>query len=622
MSDDKEDVLESQTGPPARNLRKYSAKQNISDFNMAGMGDKVNNEQKCTNLSARKALKKTKNNKVASTPSVKDWLTSEEGDEEGAAREVVEVEYGKQWTMSRQGQASGIESTCSEDDNYRAAMPVESWGDNDDASAEDSEAEVFLNRGKQSSVRRNPNYRANGNEDEQVVGNVTDEHDIFNEQEFDIDNLSEDQMKTLLKALCLTVRTLTEKLNSRQENFSTLNRKIIAIDNRAKLTRKAVIRHDKEISNNSRSINQQQLQSMRSNLLISGIKEDKDEKCKDVVQTFFKEKMKIKKDVHVATAHRIGKQRDNEYRTMKIVLSDARDKGAIYKHSKNLKDLTNENGDAFYINDQLPDVQAEHQRRCRDKIRINKTLIDAQQQSMEWKRGDFIVEGAKFQQKVVEPTCAEILEMDDNQLQKVLSVKLHQGDQRTKNGSTFLGFAMKAHTTEQVVLGYKQLKYRFLDATHLICGHRIVDPDVAHMTDSVDGGELGAGRRLVKYLMEHSCENIAVFVVRFHRGPNLGPQRFDLINEAAKSAVDKMPPDMNRLLGIPPPAPTSYSNPARPQYNEAVIRGRGGFGGSVRGHGSRGNHVRTRGTTAAARQLFHEGSQQERAKYPIQSVEV
>ena len=65
------------------------------------------------------------------------------------------------------------------------------------------------------------------------------------------------------------------------------------------------------------------------------------------------------------------------------------------------------------------------------------------------------------------------------------------------------------------------MKYRFLEATHVICAYRMLDPDVAHMTDSVDGGELGAGRRLVELLIEQSCENMAVFVIRHHRRPNL-----------------------------------------------------------------------------------------------------
>ena len=70
------------------------------------------------------------------------------------------------------------------------------------------------------------------------------------------------------------------------------------------------------------------------------------------------------------------------------------------------------------------------------------------------------------------------------------------------------------------------------------------------MTDSIDGGELGAGRRLVEYLIQNSCKNIVVYVVRYHRGPNLGPVRFDMIVNAAKSVIDEMPNDLGASINM------------------------------------------------------------------------
>ena len=104
---------------------------------------------------------------------------------------------------------------------------------------------------------------------------------------------------------------------------------------------------------------------------------------------------------------------------------------------------------------------------------------------------------------------------------------MHPGERLNKSGSSFAGFAMKTHSIEDVIGGYKQLKYRFLESTHIMCAYRIMDPNVAHMTDSVDGGKLGAGRRLVQMLAEESFENIAVYVVRHHRGPNIAPVRWE-----------------------------------------------------------------------------------------------
>ena len=119
--------------------------------------------------------------------------------------------------------------------------------------------------------------------------------------------------------------------------------------------------------------------------------------------------------------------------------------------------------------------------------------------------------------------------MEAKEVKHVLAKRLFSSTQKTKSGSTFIGYAQKAMTVKDVVDGYKQLKYRYMDATHIMCAYRLMDPDVAHMIDCIDGGELGAGRRLVDMLIENSAENMVVYVVRFHRGPNIGAIRFQLI---------------------------------------------------------------------------------------------
>ena len=159
-----------------------------------------------------------------------------------------------------------------------------------------------------------------------------------------------------------------------------------------------------------------------------------------------------------------------------------------------------------------------------------------------------MVDGQTYTPKVAEPTATEILEMKVLDMKELLAVKLFQGDETTKSGSTFLGFSTKVHNIQQVVSAYKCLKYRFMEATHIMCAYRIMDPDVIHNTDCVDGGEFGAGRRLLQMLIDENCENVAVFVVRHHRGPNIGQIRFNMIIDTAKSAVNNMPSRMSTLL--------------------------------------------------------------------------
>ena len=237
-----------------------------------------------------------------------------------------------------------------------------------------------------------------------------------------------------------------------------------------------------------------------------------------------------------------------------------------------------------------------------------------------------MVDGQQYKPKITEPSCTEILEMKPNELRQALSMRLNKGDEITKNGSIFFGFSAKVHSLQEVVMGYKQLRYRFLDATHVMCGYKIMDQDVAHMQDCVDGGELGAGRKLLKVINDEGYENVAVYVVRFHRGPNLGPVRFDMISTAAKSALEKLPTDINQLIG------------AQPGNNFSLFRS---FPKAATGRGARLNTQQThstgvypaallptnlhrsRGATAAARALFSDRNREGAVnRAPITSVEV
>ena len=128
---------------------------------------------------------------------------------------------------------------------------------------------------------------------------------------------------------------------------------------------------------------------------------------------------------------------------------------------------------------------------------MNKKLIDAQQQDLAWKRGKLQVNGRPYEPKVKKVSCADVLEMDAIQIRDTLAYKVYTGETATKDKSEFTGFAARAYSIKDMLTAYKQLRYCFMDSTHIMVAYRIMDPDVTHMQDCVDDGELGAGRRLL-----------------------------------------------------------------------------------------------------------------------------
>ena len=78
------------------------------------------------------------------------------------------------------------------------------------------------------------------------------------------------------------------------------------------------------------------------NMLVSGIIRQDGENCKEVVKSFFRHCLRIAQEVDVIKAHRVGKE---DSTTILFVLAQPALKGLIFKNVKNLKGLTNRNGE-------------------------------------------------------------------------------------------------------------------------------------------------------------------------------------------------------------------------------------------------------------------------------------
>ena len=144
---------------------------------------------------------------------------------------------------------------------------------------------------------------------------------------------------------------------------------------------------------------------------------------------------------------------------------------------------------------------------------------------MEWKKGELWIDGVEYQPKVVEPMADKILQMSSGDIQKMLSAKVYEGDIMTKKDSTFMGFAVNTNSTKEVQIAYAQLKYKFPEATHIMCGYLIEGEDAAHLQDAVDGGEGRGGLAILEMLRNEDMKNCAAFVVRHHDGPNIGAHK-------------------------------------------------------------------------------------------------
>ena len=398
---------ESIDGPPSRNLRKNSGRQQVSELNMATPSNKGKNRKKANKLKDDK------------TPSVKNWFGNEdrlgqgnilhnaESDSEDYSSERSsktvkkrgaeashDHDHGQEYSYGNDSE-SGVETytttdveTSKQHDDVgnmhfsTSQPPEEEWSDNDEDNA--------LSR------ERNRAYRYKEMSEEEGDHHSSSKKSRRWKQTKDERPLSFEEMvaQTYKIVIELQKESKNNKMTKANQEYEIekLKDRLDVCEERLTLLTNIVIQQDKIISTIGEKQIKAEKRSMKENLIVDGIIEAAGEKCEEVAAKFFKDIMKIEKTIGIKIAHRIGK---GEKRPMVIQLVEASQKGVMLKHAKNLKQLKNADGDAYYVKDQLPEVLQEEHNRKKEKVKYNKTLIPAQQQTIEWKKGELMIE-AKY----------------------------------------------------------------------------------------------------------------------------------------------------------------------------------------------------------------------------------
>ena len=562
MSDAKEQISD-QNGEdgPARNLRRNSAKS-IAVENMAAMSDK--------GQVTPKTERKKKKSSQQGNPSIRNFFKNNKNS----------------------GSTDASETTQDDDEEFRTAnSPRESWSDNSKGwlQKEDTVIKVRNKSKDENNINITPRatrYNLHHSSSESEAEDLSEDDDARDGRE---DSLG-DMIKATHKMVTAMKRDNVKNSNKEKVQDSRID----TLEDHIETLTKVIIQQDKMLRRVNDRLLTMEKGKMRKEIIITGLMEQKDENCVRTVTEFFKDRMKISEGVKVQEAFRLGKPGPTYQRNMCVRLCEVCDKQKIFKHTKNLRDETNDDNGKFYVNNNLPEPLNEEQKKLKMKVKLNKTLIDAQQQELKWNCGDLIIDVNKYCPKVTEPTNEEILRMNQQQIKQILKFRVYQADQIVKNGSTFIGLAARVHNIQDVITAYQQVKYCYLDATHIMCAYRIADPDFAHFQDCTDGGEFGAGRRILQMMVDESHDNIASFVVRFHNGPNLGPVRFALITKSAQKAIQVLPKNLDTILAEQQQF-AAFRQPLQPDRS-AKSQGRK----STRPAGGR-----TQGGSTAAKQLHY-----------------
>ena len=284
--------------------------------------------------------------------------------------------------------------------------------------------------------------------------------------------------------------------------------------------------------------------SMANNITISGIIGDSldKENCKEKALKFIREEIKLPiDDADVEVAHRLGSTLGAKPRLMVARCSTVLH-SKIFKHTRNLKDKVNSQGDYYNVKAQLPEPLSSEKNDREERLcaiqKANQLIPDDQKDQ---RVPAYIKNKTLYVNKVVQrqyiqtPSVQDMFNISNEDISKMDKLQFCSSDVITDKKSHFRGHAIKVQNTAAIKLAYTRLRLLYPECNHVMMGYAIKT-----YVGFQDHGEYGAGKRLQKMLMSTGRNNTALFITREYGGIHLGVRRFIHIEQVARSALDKL----------------------------------------------------------------------------------
>ena len=240
-----------------------------------------------------------------------------------------------------------------------------------------------------------------------------------------------------------------------------------------------------------------------------------------------------------SSAHQSKQTVNHENPPMKVVkFHSVREKEKVMRHKANLKGIKNSQGKHYYINNYFPPSKLEKKKQQKWLLQQNELLKD-EKIKMEVKGGVLWIDDVKHKSKIQPPNAQDLLNMEIQDMEEVVKLKLEHGPQREKAGNQFIKYTMCTSSLKQVCDANFKLRLAHPKARHIRCAYVIKDEEEAQhdRQGNCDDGEHGASINLLEILLGNNISQCAVYVLRYYSRVKIGPDRFDCICEAAEECV-------------------------------------------------------------------------------------
>jgi hypothetical protein len=295
------------------------------------------------------------------------------------------------------------------------------------------------------------------------------------------------------------------------------------LDRRCQVNEGRLTRMKKVVATLEEHLVRNQQQAMKENLVFQNIPETQDDNTLKTLMDFMVGNLKINANdmskIRVTRSHRMG----NKGRYPRSIVAKINDDGrnVILGHTKNLK------GQKISVYTQMP----------RELVERRKQLVplfkDAREKKLSPKWfGDKLQIG----ERRLDVKPAQLSDINVDTTERACQMQVARAPPTIVEGSSFQGSKVSVLKLDDVIPALHAIyaDHRVARATHNI--YRIHRGD--HMLEYYnDDGEHGAGRRLLELLRGNDVNDTLVCVTRWYGGKHLGPERFNIIVDNAKQAL-------------------------------------------------------------------------------------
>lgn len=333
----------------------------------------------------------------------------------------------------------------------------------------------------------------------------------------------------------LKLQAVQEKCEENEGDIESLTKELQDCKFQLNTVSKIIVRQEEQISFLNRKVTEIQQREMNPNIVITGIPEKKGEKALMCFNDFVVNQLELQELIPALQAFRIG---NGPNRPLIVELRDPRNhKKKIFAQAKKLKGKTNQEGKPYFIADHLPEELHENRRRMNDLVSENRKKPVGYKLEMEFKNGKLLINDELYEKQIKAPSAEELIFPSERIMDIAAEIDLVKGKGAEEGKSKFVAFAAAVNEQLDIHAAYLKLKMKYANATHIACAYRLPGANTPHQQDYFDDGEFGCGRILLKALKDEQLMNVAVFMVRIYGGKHIGPTRFELFRQVAKSAI-------------------------------------------------------------------------------------